>query len=67
MDFSKRLDALQQRVAAARAAVQDALLESREQFGRRIDQAQGNATGPRGTHSSTPTRPPPARAASGRR
>ena len=40
MDFSERLDALQQRVAAAKTAVQDAATESREQIGKRIDQAQ---------------------------
>jgi hypothetical protein len=40
MDFSERLDALQQRVAAAKAAVQAAATESREQIGKRIDQAQ---------------------------
>src|SRR5436190_14260799 len=40
MDFSERLDALQQRVAAAKADVQAAATESREQLGKRIDQAQ---------------------------
>jgi multidrug resistance efflux pump len=40
MDFSERLDALQQRVAAAKTAVQGAATESREQIGKRIDQAQ---------------------------
>jgi hypothetical protein len=40
MDYSERLEALQQRVAAARAAVQDAASESREQIRQRIDQTQ---------------------------
>jgi chromosome segregation ATPase len=40
MDFSERLDALEQRVAAAKAAAQTASTESREQIGKRIDQAQ---------------------------
>jgi hypothetical protein len=40
MDFSERLDTLQQRVAAAKTAVQAAATESREQIGKRIDQAQ---------------------------
>jgi predicted DNA-binding protein len=40
MDFSERLDALQQHVAATRAAVQGAVTESREQLEKRIDQAQ---------------------------
>jgi len=42
MEFSERLDALQQRVAAAKADVQAAATESREQIGKRIDQAQGD-------------------------
>jgi len=40
MDFSERLDALQQRVAAAKAAAKTAATESREQIGKRIDQTQ---------------------------
>src|SRR4029450_2405983 len=42
MEFSERLDALQQRVAAAKADVQAAATESREQIGKRIGQAQGD-------------------------
>jgi hypothetical protein len=42
MEFSERLDALQKRVAAAKADVQAAATESREQLGKRIDQAQGD-------------------------
>src|SRR5690242_12345917 len=42
MDFSERLDALQQRVAATKSAVQAAAAESREQIGERIDQAQAD-------------------------
>src|SRR5689334_3341206 len=42
MEFSERLDALQQRVAAAKGDVQAAATESREQIGKRIDQAQGD-------------------------
>jgi hypothetical protein len=40
MDFSTKLDELQQRVAAAKSAAQAAATESREQLRRRIDQAQ---------------------------
>lgn len=40
MNYSERLDAIQQRVAAAKAAVQDAGRESREQLKQRIDRAQ---------------------------
>ena len=42
MEFSERLDALQQRAATAKADVQAAATESREQIGKRIDQAQGD-------------------------
>ena len=42
MEFSERLDALQQRVTAAKTAVQGAATESREQIGKRIDQAQAD-------------------------
>jgi hypothetical protein len=42
MNYSERLDTLQQRVAAAKAAVQDAGRESREQLRQRIDQAQAD-------------------------
>lgn len=42
MDFSERLDAIQQRVAAAKAEVQAAATESREQLRKRIDQTQGD-------------------------
>jgi hypothetical protein len=42
MDYSERLDALQQRVAAAKTAVQAAAAESREQLGKRIGQAQAD-------------------------
>jgi hypothetical protein len=41
MDFSARLDALQQRAVAAREAVQAAVTEPREQREQRIDKAQG--------------------------
>jgi hypothetical protein len=41
MNFSERLDALQERVAVAKTAVLTASSESREQLGKRIDQAQG--------------------------
>lgn len=37
MDYRERLDALKQRVAAAKAAVQDAARESREELKKRID------------------------------
>lgn len=40
MNYSERLDALQQRVAAAKTAVQEAGRESREQLKQRIDRAQ---------------------------
>jgi hypothetical protein len=43
MDFSRRVDELQQRVAATKATVQDAATESREQLRQRIDQAQQDA------------------------
>ncbi len=43
MDFSRRLDELQQRVAATKATVQAAATESREQLRQRIDQAQQDA------------------------
>ena len=39
MDFSARVDELQQRVAATKAAVQAAATESRDQLRQRIDQA----------------------------
>jgi hypothetical protein len=42
MNYSERLDTLQQRVTAAKAAVQDAGRESREQLRQRIDQAQAD-------------------------
>jgi hypothetical protein len=41
-EFSQRLDGLQQRVAAAKADVQAAATESREQIGKGIDQARGD-------------------------
>jgi hypothetical protein len=40
MDFSERLDAQQQRVARAKAAVEAAGAESREQVAQRIEQAE---------------------------
>jgi DNA anti-recombination protein RmuC len=43
MDFSRRLDELEQRVAATKATVQAAAAESREQLRQRIDQAQQDA------------------------
>ena len=43
MDFSPRLDELQQRVTATKTAVQAAVTESREQLRQRIDQAQQDA------------------------
>jgi hypothetical protein len=42
MNYSERLDTLQQRVATARAAVQDAARESRDQLKQRIGQAQAD-------------------------
>jgi hypothetical protein len=42
VDYSDRLDALQQRVAAAKTAVQTAATESRDQLHKRIDKAQGD-------------------------
>ena len=42
MNYSERLDTLQQRVATARAAVQDAARESRDQLRQRIGQAQAD-------------------------
>src|SRR6266700_1918829 len=42
MDFSAKLDQLQQRVAAAKSAVQAAASESRERLRQRIDQAQAD-------------------------
>jgi hypothetical protein len=42
VNYSERLDRLQQRVAAARAAVQDSARESREQLKQRIGQAQAD-------------------------
>src|SRR4029453_14165526 len=46
MDFSRRLDELQQRVAATKAAVQAAATESREQLRQRVGQAQQAAQEP---------------------
>jgi hypothetical protein len=43
MDFSGRLEELQQRVAATKAAVTAAATESREQLKQRVDQAQQDA------------------------
>src|SRR4029450_13290223 len=43
MDFSRRLDELQQRVAATKATVQAAATESREQLRQRVGQAQQDA------------------------
>ena len=43
MDFSARVDELQQRVAATKVAVQAAATESRDQLRQRIDQAQQDA------------------------
>jgi hypothetical protein len=43
MDFSARVDELQQRVAATKSAVHAAATESREQLRQRIDQAQQDA------------------------
>jgi DNA anti-recombination protein RmuC len=43
MNFSARVDELQQRVAATKAAVQAAATESRDQLRQRIDQAQQDA------------------------
>jgi hypothetical protein len=43
MNFSARVDELQQRVAATKSAVQAAATESREQLRQRIDQAQQDA------------------------
>ncbi len=43
MDFSARVDELQQRVAATKTAVQAAATESRDQLRQRIDQAQQDA------------------------
>jgi hypothetical protein len=40
MDFSAKLDDLQQRAADAKAAAQAAVSESREQLRQRIDQAK---------------------------
>ena len=40
MDFSAKLDELQQRAAEAKAAAQAAASESREQLRQRIDQAR---------------------------
>jgi hypothetical protein len=42
MDFTSRLDGLQQQVADARSSVQAAAGESRDQLKRRIDQAQAD-------------------------
>ena len=43
MNFSEKLDALQERVADAKTAIQTATGESREQLKHRIDKAQGDA------------------------
>jgi hypothetical protein len=43
MDFSARVDELQQRVTATKSAVQAAATESRDQLRQRIDQAQQDA------------------------
>ena len=43
MDYSTRVDELQQRVVATKAAVQAAATESRDQLRQRIDQAQQDA------------------------
>lgn len=43
MNFSEKLDALQQRVVDAKTAIQTATGESREQLKHRIDKAQGDA------------------------
>jgi hypothetical protein len=42
VDFSAKLDDLQQPAAQARAAAQAAVSESREQLRQRIDQAKGD-------------------------
>jgi hypothetical protein len=44
MDFSAKLDDLQQRAADAKAAAQAAVSESREQLRQRIDQAHVDVT-----------------------
>ena len=67
MDFSDRLDALQQRAAAAKTEVQAAAAESREQLRQRIDQTRASSTGPPLRHSRVRRRPPPRGGASGRR
>jgi hypothetical protein len=67
MDFSRRVDELQQRVAATKAAVQAAATESREQLRQRIGQASRTPRTPSSGHSSGPTRPATAHAVSSRR
>jgi hypothetical protein len=46
MDFSAKLDDLQQRAAHTKAAAQAAVSESREQLRQRIDQAKLDVTWP---------------------
>ncbi len=63
MDFSARVDELQQRLAATKAAVQAAATESRDQLRQRIDQAQQDAKDAQARAEQTAGRAP----ASGRR
>jgi hypothetical protein len=67
MDFSARVDELQQRVAATKSAVHAAANESREQPGSESTRPSRMPRTPSSGHSSGPTRPPSAHAASGRR
>jgi hypothetical protein len=54
MDFSSRLDGLQQQVAEARNGVQAAATESRDQLRQRIDQAQADRAAKDAQHSEAP-------------
>jgi hypothetical protein len=67
MDFSAKLDDLQQRAAHAKAAAQAAVSESREQLRQRIDQAKVDVTWPPRTPGSRSVRPRAVPAASGPR
>jgi len=67
MDFSRKLDDLQQRAADANAAAQAAVSESREQLRQRIDQAKVDMDLAAMDASSRSVRPRPVPAASGPR
>ena len=67
MDFSTQLDALQKRVAEARAEVTAATTETRDQLKQRIDQAQVDVNLGLKDANQRSRQPPTRRRASGRR